>query len=355
MKILHVISGLSRKLGGPARSSQGLVAALCKHGVDAWIYPIDGTEPWLPGVRKYTQTLSTQTLGHFDLVHIHGIWVWGLHKVAVMCRKAGVPYLISPKGALAPWALGVKRWKKVIALALYQRRDLTGAAAFHATSSIEEKDIRAMGFAQPVILAPNGVEYPSAMPSRTNGGSVRTAIFLSRLHPGKGLLALAEAWARVKPGGWMMKVVGPDSYGHKAEVVAYLERLGILDQWQFVDMLDDTAKWQAYRGADLLVHPSVSENFGITIAEGLAAGLPVIATKGAPWEELNGRRCGWWIEIGVEPLVEALREAFSKTPDELHEMGARGRGLIDDKYTWQLVVGNVRQGYERIIRSWKRD
>ena len=141
MKILHAIPGISRKSGGPSRSSQGLVAALCKQGVDAWIYPIDGTEPWLAGVRKYTQTLSTQTLKHFDLVHIHGIWDLGLHKIAVMCRKAGVPYVIAPRGMLEPWSLKQKWLKKRIARWLYQDKDLRCAAALHATAENEAYDV----------------------------------------------------------------------------------------------------------------------------------------------------------------------------------------------------------------------
>ena len=142
MKVLHVISGISRKAGGPSRSSQGLVAALCKAGVDAWIYPFDNADPWIPGVRKFTQTLSTQTLKHFDLVHIHGIWSWKLHQVAVMCRKAGVPYVIAPRGMLEPWSLKQKWIKKRIARWLYQDRDLKLAAALHATAESEAEQFR---------------------------------------------------------------------------------------------------------------------------------------------------------------------------------------------------------------------
>ena len=377
MKVLHIIAGLSKKSGGPSRSSQGLVAALYKAGVDAWMWPLNGAKPWVQGVRCISGIVGFEQaeriplphfcqLKEFDLVHVHGIWDLRLHKIEVMCRKAGIPYVISPRGTLDPWALSVKRWKKMIALALYQRRDLKNAAAFHVTSAQEEKSVRAMGLTQLVILAPNGVDLPDVMPPRTNGGEVRTAIFLSRLHPGKGLLALADAWARVQPKGWRMKVVGPDAYGHKAEVVARLEQLGIRNQWEFVDMLDDVEKWSAYRGADLLIHPSVSENFGITIAEGLAAELPVIATKGAPWADLVERKCGWWIDLpGKEverrggewkALDDALREAIeqSNNPNNrtiLQEMGKRGRQLIEEKYTWQAVVENVKRGYEEIISS----
>jgi len=204
---------------------------------------------------------------------------------------------------------------------------------------------------QKVIVAPNGVDIPASMPPRRILDGTKTALFLSRLHPGKGLLTLAEAWSRVRPKGWRMKVVGPDSYGHKNDVVKELLRLGIRDDWEFVDTLDDVKKWEAYRSADLLVHPSVSENFGITIAEGLAAELPVICTKGTPWSVVEERKCGWWIEVGVEPLANALHKAMSLSDADRQAMGSRGRKLAEEKCTWDAVVKVMVKGYEEILNG----
>ena len=103
--------------------------------------------------------------------------------------------------------------------------------------------------------------------------------------------------------------------------------------------------------SDLLVHPSVSENFGITIAEGLAAGLPVIATKGTPWKELQEWGCGWWIDLGVEPLVAALKEATSLDDGNRRQMGENGRRLVEEKYTWDAVVKKILVGYEEVLNG----
>jgi len=147
-----------------------------------------------------------------------------------------------------------------------------------------------------------------------------------------------------------MRVVGPDNYGHKAEIVAELDALGIRDQWQFVDMVDDEKKWGEYASADLLIHPSVSENFGITIAEGLATGLPVICTKGTPWQDVETHRCGLWIEVGLEPLSKALDRLTALPREQLDEMGIRGMRLIDEKYTWPAAARAMVTGYEEILR-----
>lgn len=349
MKILHVITGIDPISGGPTRSVKGICRALAKIGEDVTLWVLSGTHPFDNpcGVKVvYGRTID---ISRFEIVHLQGLWDLKIHRVAVKCRELGIRYVMSPRGMLDPWALGVKIWKKRLAMFLYQKRDLKGAAAFHVTAALEEKSVRAQGLRQPVIIAPNGVDLPEVMPPKTSG-MPKTAIFLSRLHRGKGLLTLAEAWARAKPQGWKMKVVGPDSYGHKAEVIAKLSELGILDQWEFVDMLNDVEKWSAYRGADLLLHPSVSENFGITIAEGLASELPVVATKGTPWHDLVTYNCGWWIDQGCDALARALCEATQLTDEERLKMGKNGRRLIERNYMWFSVGNKLKACYEDVVR-----
>ena len=216
MKILHVITGISRSSGGPSRSSQGLVAAECRAGVDAWIYPFDGAEPWIEGVRKFrvkslefrvqnrgqgedSLGLGVEDLKGFDLVHIHGIWSPRLHNVAKMCRAAKVPYIIAPRGMLEPWSLKQKWLKKRVARFLYQDKDLKCAAAFHATAESEAEQFRKLGFRNRVIISPNGVNLPKGEGARgqESGVKERRVLFVSRMHPKKGVLELVEAWGRL--------------------------------------------------------------------------------------------------------------------------------------------------------------
>lgn len=349
MRVLHVVSGIDPKSGGPTRSVKGLCRALSLSGIGVTLLVLHGNDEFDNPCGVDVRYGEIPDAGCFDLVHLHGLWDPALHKVVKVCRKVGVKYIISPRGMLDPWALSVKKWKKKIALWLYQLKDLRCAAAFHVTAQEELSHVRDIGLNQPCIVAPNAVDLPFEMPARYVGNKVKTAIFLSRLHPGKGLLSLAEAWAKIRPNRWRMKIVGPDSYGHKKDVVEVLLRLGIRNDWEFVDALDDVKKWEVYRSADLLVHPSVSENFGITIAEGLAAELPVICTKGTPWRLIEERKCGWWIDIGVEPLVAALKEAISLSDAERSEMGKRGRKLVDKAYTWNAIVNTMAAGYKEVL------
>lgn len=372
MRVLHIISSISRQGGGPSRSSQGLVSGLCAAGVDAWLMTLcRGEEPWIKGVDKFVNGgLFEDALAHVkpDLVHLHGIWQYELHRCAVICRRWGIPYVIAPRGMLEPWSLKAKWLKKRIARWLYQDRDLRLAAALHATAASEADQFRRLGFTNPVIVSPNGVNVPESHIGlvrqwKCDTRKAHRVLFVSRMHPKKGVLELVEAWARVNPKGWQCELVytlnGEEEWAYESEVKARLGALGLSYAGKDADSaadfiltgpLDDKEKWSAYARADLFVLPTYSENFGIVVAEALWAGVPVVTTTGTPWRELLERRCGWWIDLPPkESLEAALREATSLNCETLRKMGARGRKLVEEKYTWKAVCDAMVEGYRRAL------
>ena len=212
---------------------------------------------------------------------------------------------------------------------------------------------------------------------------------MSRMHPKKGVLELVEAWGRVRVevesrsrtvdgldfSGWKVELVytvnGEFEREYEAKVKARVKELGLEDVFIFTGALDDEAKWEAYRRADLFVLPTYSENFGIVVAEALWVGVPVITTKGTPWSDLEGdtnlttnnsrltTKCGWWIDlptVGSNPtawqaLDDALVCAMSLRDKERDEMGERGRKLVEEKYTWEAVCGKMIEGYKEILNG----
>ncbi len=363
MRVIHVISGISRSSGGPARSSQGLVAALNAAGVEAWLVSCAvGERPWLPGVTRFRaperpglwalRAFFRALFGELrpDLVHLHGIWQPQIHLAACAARALGIPYIIAPRGMLEPWSLEQGKWKKRLALALYQRRDLRGAVALHATAETEAEQFRALGFGQKIVVSPNGVTVPERLPRRVaNKAGERRALFVSRIHRKKGLLELVEAWDRIRPEGWKMEIVGTDADGYQREVEAAVRAKGLQDDFVFTGPLMDEDKWQAYTRADLFVLPTHSENFGIVVAEALYAGVPVITTRGTPWRELETHRCGRWIDFGVVSLAAALREMMALPDGARQAMGERGQALVQSRYAWPAIGQAMAKAYARLL------
>jgi len=247
---------------------------------------------------------------------------------------------------ISDWALAQAARKKRVAWHLYQRRDLASAALIHATSEAEVAEAQRLGVNVPIARIPNGVEIPEpeALPPWSTA-PVRRALFLSRVHPKKGLPSLIEAWAHVSPDGWELAIAGPDEDGHQADVKQAAAQAGIGDQVKFIGPVADAAKWEVYRSADLFVLPTHSENFGIVVAEALAAGVPVLTTTGAPWSELETHRCGWWTEIGADPIATALTEATHLPTSTLREMGERGRQLVESRYAWSRAAEQMIEAY----------
>jgi glycosyltransferase involved in cell wall biosynthesis len=173
-------------------------------------------------------------------------------------------------------------------------------------------------------------------------------LFLSRIHPKKGLLNLIHAWAAIRPADWQLSIAGPDEAGHRAEVKSLVRALR-LNNVRFLPEAWDDAKTSLLLQTDLFVLPSYSENFGLVIPEALACAVPVITTRATPWQELLEHRCGWWIDLGVPPLIDALKAAFATPLPVLRAMGSRGRALVQARYTWEPIGQRMLQVYQWML------
>lgn len=381
MRIVLTIAGLGREFGGPSRSVPALAAALGRLGADVELMttvppgsdaPILPPEDlvrthllprasrrtrWLARGNAFAAALRARGARQPDtVIHDHGIWLPSNHAVAVASWQLGIPRIVSPRGMLSAWALAAKRFRKSAAWTLYQRRDLMRAAALHATSESELADCRRKGYQGRIAVVANGTELPppagddkpsSHVPPRVR----RTLLYLGRVHPVKGLATLVDAWARLRPAGWRLVIAGQDADGYAAELQRRIARDGLQGEISILGAADGPDKWALYRSADLFVLPSHSENFGMVVAEALACGVPVLTTRATPWSELPEQRCGWWIDAGLVPLVDALRVAVATPGAELRAMGARGRAFVESKYTWDAAAREMSSLYESVLRQ----
>lgn len=288
-----------------------------------------------------------------EIYHLNGIWSPALHWASQCAYRAQRIIISQPHGMLEPWALDFKAWKKRIAMNLYQRRDIERASLLVATSHMEYESFRKLGFANPVAVIPNGVPLFTLSSHREHvdtDSEVRKVLFLSRVHPKKGLLNLIAAWGQLKPANWRLVIAGPDEGGHLAEVISAARKEGVADAIDYLGEVEGEHKASIFQDADLFVLPTFSENFGVVVAEALAHGLPVITTRGAPWQDLESYQCGWWIDIGVEPLLSALREAISLSDDERRAMGARGCEYVR-RYEWDTIARQTAEVYRWLLNQ----
>jgi len=362
--VVHTIARIALADGGPTRTVGALCRSLAREGarVELVTGAVDGSDPGVPVrvsgmverwgrprprpaafARLLEERLSTTGA---RVVHDHGIWLSGNHAVANVAARSSVARIVSPRGMLSEWSLAYKAWKKRIAWRAYQRRDLESADALHATSDLEAEEIRAAGIGVPIAVVPNGVELPPLpAPRPTRTGGPRRFLFLSRIHPKKGLETLVEAWGLARPAGWELVIAGPDEGGHRAQIEKRVRALGPGSAIYVRDAVSDAKKWELYGSADVFILPTSSENFGVVVAEALAVGVPAITTRAAPWAALSEQACGWWIELGVEPLAAALREAAGIGDDERREMGARGRRLVEERFGWPTIARRMLSVY----------
>lgn len=279
-----------------------------------------------------------------SIVHAHGVWDATTYWSALLARRHGAAFVLHPRGMLEPWCLRYKAFKKKLAMALYTRRMLESVDLFVATAQQEMEAIRSLGFRQPVAVLPNGIEVPKRVRNGENRESGKRALFLSRIHPVKGVVNLIRAWARVAPNGWKLTVAGPNENNYWNEVNKEIGALGLQDQIAYVGEVKGDVKERLFLGSDLFILPSFSENFGIAVAEALGYGLPVITTTGTPWQGLVERECGWWAEPSVEGLTNALQDATQRPPAELREMGDRGREYAQE-FDWSRIARQMAEVY----------
>lgn len=361
MVILHTISSWNPAQGGPFFSVGNLTSALVRHGTAVDI--IAGNYPHMPkeespqGVRLhaidgYLIPLIRQTLFHCpskqidtildkirpDVIHDNGMWLSLNHHISQAARRHSLPRIVSPRGTLDPWGIRYRNWKKKMALKLYQQKDLDQVTCFHAASHLEADNIREFGNKQPVVVIPNGVEFPAESAHFTDD-TPRVALFIGRFHPVKNLPRLINAWAKVRPVGWHLKLVGPSEVGHREELRAQVQRLGVGNNVTISGPVYGEAKEALLRSAQLSFLISQSENFGIAAAEGLAVGIPVIASKATPWSCLEGHNLGWWIDPQTDELEQAIEAATSQSSAELAEIGTRGRTYAKEQFSWESIAG----------------
>jgi glycosyltransferase involved in cell wall biosynthesis len=365
--IVHCIPAITDESSGPSYSVVRLCQALGPIFGERIVLATLGTGERhrdIPFIREFPRTSYPWRLGRSPemrrwlrgvaasreaaLIHNHSLWMMPNVYAGWAAAKANTPYLVSPRGTLSAWAMRSGSAVKRVFWPLVQRPALNAVTCFHATAEAELADIRRMGFRQPVAVIPNGIDLPATLNPGSSGP--RTLLFLGRIHPIKGLDLLLGAWRAVQDRhpDWVLKLVGPDSDGYLGQLKVSVERLGA-KRVDFRGEVKGDEKWAAYRAADLFVLPSHSENFGVSVAEALASGLPAVVSKGAPWSGLEANGAGWWVDTSVEGLSRAFDHSMSLPVYALQDMGRRGRAWMERQFSWERIASQMAETYRWML------
>ncbi|MCF8274256.1 MAG: glycosyltransferase [Flavobacteriaceae bacterium] len=371
MEITHVISSVDKNSGGTSTYMKLLIEALIDM-VNQNLIAFDSNQnikingdvncKFIKNKSKITvcnqELEDTISSVYSDIFHGNGLWQYPVHAMSKIALKKDKPFIISTHGMLEPWALQQGKFKKQLALKLFQYNDLAKATCLHATAPMEVESIRKLGLKNPIAMIPNGVNieaFPTTMPVKAT--APKKILFLSRIHHKKGIEHLIEAWSLLEINlrkNWIIEIVGNGEQAYIETLQQKINMHHLQEQILIKAPVFGGDKIKIFREASLFVLPTYSENFGIVIAEAMASYTPVITTKGTPWEELNTHNAGWWIDIGVEPLKNALIDAMQAPGEALTLMGKNGRKLIEDKYSMEAVASQMLELYEWVLKKGEK-
>ena len=383
MRILHVLPGLADS-SGPTQAVACLAAAQVRGGHQVQIAAVAGrgTDPSSQGFREtplalfpsrvlrywgYAPSLSTwlkQSLASFDFVHVHSLWLYPNLAASRACVAQGVPYWVRPAGSLEPWCMQLHSLRKQLYLRLLERKVIDRSAGLHAVSEQEAHNLGAFGFRAPVGCIPNGVSDQFLEGVAPREGARRqlgipadapVVLFLSRIHPKKGLDLLQAAFEQVlrEHPRAILLVAGPNDHEYGRQVMRAYEHLVRAGSVRFLGEKTGAEKGTVFSASDVFVLPSHSENFGIAVAEAMAAGVPVVTSRNTPWRVLEEEGAGFWEELTVDAFSARINWLFRNRAAAV-AMGARGQALARTRFSWDAIASQVVDSYQTTGTAWRQ-
>lgn len=296
-----------------------------------------------------------------DLIHIQGIWLYSSRINYLYSKQNNIPYMISPRGMLDPWILNSRPWKKKLGLQLYEKKHLYNASCIHALGIPEYEAIRNFGLKNPVAVIPNGVVLPNEnlpekfqLPAWKQNDNRKVLLFLSRLHPKKGLENLLKAWSHLKhfKSQWKLIIAGESSNIEYSDnlrnliVKLNLEKDTYLIGPQFHGEKDIT-----FRFADAFILPSFSEGMPMAVLEAWSYKLPVVMTEFCNLPEGFEREAAIKTEPNEDSILKSLQQLFLLQDDELSRIGSNGYRLVKENFGWDSIAAKMVEVYKWLLQN----
>ena len=390
MKVLHLIPSIALVRGGPSIAVIEMVKSLRNTDIDAEIVTTndDGDvlldvplnklheyqqvpvrffarfSPSIHAVREFAFSPSLtawlwQHLQDYDLLHVHAIFSYPSTIAMAIARIKNIPYITSPHGLLCEWSLQQNYRKKKLYLNLIERKNLFSAKVVHLTAKQEKEELELSKLNLPSIIQPLGLDMPRLISDGRQqlhqilSIPLQTPIilFLSRLHPKKGLDYLIPALAKLQDQNFAFVLAGKGTAEYEAEVDRLVQQNRLSDRTYKLGFVSGEKKNICLQGADLYALTSHSENFGVAVLEALASGTPALVTKGVALSDLvKEQSLGWVVDLEVNAIANSIQDFLSNL-DVAKQKGDQAARYVAEHYTWDKTALNLKSIYENILLS----
>ena len=387
MKILHVIPSIAPIRGGPSQAVVEIITALRALHIEAeivttndngnelldvplgtkteyqqvpvWFFP--RFSPQIHSLREFAFSSQLtnwlwRNITSYDLVHVHAIFSYPSTAAMLIARLKGIPYICRPLGQLCHWSLQQGYQKKQAYLNIIERANLNGSQALHFTTKQEQQEASNLNFKCPNFILPHGLAISAQIPeARTKlrhqlqvAENEPIILFLSRLHPKKGLDYLIPALGKLTHKSFTFVLAGNGNSEYEIEVENLLQQHNISTRTYRVGFVQGEYKNLLLQGADLFALTSYSENFGVAVLEALAAGIPALITPGVALASmLKKERIGYVTDLNTDAITSSLEYCLNNLP-ELKEKGDRAKQFTLKQYSWDSIAVKMFSIYQTI-------
>ncbi len=390
MKVLHIIPSVASVRGGTSQAVIEIVSALRSQGVDAEIATTNDNgkdlldvplhkltdqlaeygnipirffprfSPNINAVREFafSRSLTTwlwQHIAEYDLVQVHAIFSYASTVAMAIARIRKVPYINMPHGLLCEWSLQQSKFRKQIYLNVIERSNLLHCQSLHFTAPQEQSEFNLLGLNIPSFILPHGVQIPTQIPAQSQLHEILQIpdrypilLFMSRIHPKKGLEYLIYALSKLKKYNFALVIAGSGELEYVQQIQDLLVTQGISDRTYLVGFVKGETKNLYLQGADLFTLTSYSENFCIAAIESLAAGTPVLITDGVAIAPMvQEQNIGYVTKLEINAIVATIQE-FLDHPQIAKQKGDRAQQYIAEHYAWAKIAHNLATIYQNL-------
>jgi glycosyltransferase involved in cell wall biosynthesis len=377
MRVLHVTPSFYPALvyGGPTYSVYQLCRALVRNNCEVRVLTTDANGPnavldvdttreveiatglWVQYCHRILDVSISPTLLRLlaagirwaDVVHLMAVYSFPTIPTLLLCKLIGKPVVWSPRGMLQRWE-GTRKPQLKALWELFGRIVAPKKLVLHVTSEQEAKETAGRFPRVNMATIPNGVEVPESF-THSNCHHDLRLVYLGRLDPKKGIENLLHARSILDGdlgSRLSLTIAGAGEAEYVKNLQTTISHMSPAERPKMIGSVSGREKVKLFENADVVVVPSYTENFGLVVAEALAHEVPVIASRGTPWQRVEEIGCGLWVDNTPESLAAAI-DRMSRMP--LREMGQRGRDWMQREFSWDLMAKRTIELYERVVSN----